>query len=245
MSDSDYHLISPLFSSSLSDAVYQRVSDARFSESMKAARKAKRESRYSDTDVVSYPNLVVQSFGGTKPQNVSQLNSKRGGRGFLFCSSPPEWKQQLRLPVANKNAFWQEYDRRIWRKTKSLQRFLISVSKRNNKEFRTERKNRVDELVDHLFMYAAEIQNANDKAGWSEMATISKAEKIWLDPQNENEVFQQEREGNDWQEEIARQFAQWLNRKLQHDKLDMADPEFSAWFKTVIGEFKQHVRELA
>lgn len=35
-----------------------------------------------------YPNLAVQKFGGTKPQNISQLNSERGWQQLSAGLSP-------------------------------------------------------------------------------------------------------------------------------------------------------------
>src|SRR5690606_29857228 len=40
----------------------------------------------------NYQNLSVRKLGGTKPQNISQLNSERGGVNYLLSSSPPVWK---------------------------------------------------------------------------------------------------------------------------------------------------------
>ena len=240
-----YHLLSPLYSSSLSQALYQRIADCRYPEEMKLRRKARKSEKYHPQPTVDYVNTAVQTFGGTKPQNVSQLNSSRGGKSFLLSCQPPVWNQQLRLPIATQNAFWNDYNQRIWRKVKALQSYLLKIQKRSStKPIRDTRAAYVNELIDALFMYAAEIKNATNKTGWSASSKISQAEKLWLDPLRDDEDFQKERELNDWPQKIAEQFSIWLNRKLSHAKLDMGDSEYTEWFGEVIDTFKKDMREM-
>jgi len=72
----EYHLLGPLYSSSLADALYKKLSDTRFSEASKELRKARRDKRWRQGVAVDYPQIAVQSIGGTKPQNISYLNSR-------------------------------------------------------------------------------------------------------------------------------------------------------------------------
>ena len=86
--------------------------------------------------------------------------------------------------------------------------------------------------IDLLIATAAEIQNAEDKAGWSVESKIPEAEQLWLDPYRglEDEAFKQKREDNDWQQQIAEGFGQWLNRRLRlGKKLDVEDGEYNEW----------------
>ncbi len=76
VNESEYHLLAPLYASSLSHALYGQVEEARFGENAKAAREC-RKKEDSKTVIVNYPDLAIQKFGGTKPQNVSRLNSLR------------------------------------------------------------------------------------------------------------------------------------------------------------------------
>ena len=49
--------------------------------------------------VEAYASLAVQELGGTKPQNISQLNSERRGDNYLLASLPPVWKTVAVQPV--------------------------------------------------------------------------------------------------------------------------------------------------
>lgn len=84
-----YHLLAPLFPSSLANAVWNSLRETRFSDSAKAARDARRENKHHTEGYRDYPDYAVQKFGGTKPQNISQLNSERYGENYLLASLPP------------------------------------------------------------------------------------------------------------------------------------------------------------
>ena len=75
-------------------------------EANKAARQARRERKVHDGVFHDYPGLAVQNMGGTKPQNISQLNSERRGVNYLLSSLPPQWKASAaRLPVHATSVF--------------------------------------------------------------------------------------------------------------------------------------------
>lgn len=230
-----YHLISPLYATSLSQKLYDRLTTSFYGESAKAAREARKKERYYPDDVVLFPNVAIQSFGGTKPQNISQLNTSRYGRGYLLSSQPPVWSHKTRLPLGGKNAFWREYERRAWRIARNLRDYLERVFHRTSTmERRDRREELVDELVDTLLIYAAEIQQREYK-GWSAESSLNEAEQLWLDPYRSemDETFKQKREANGWQQEVARKFAAWLNDKLSYKSslLSAGDAEFREWRK--------------
>lgn len=230
-----YHLLGPLYASSLSQILYDRLTDSFYSDTPKAARQAKKHKRYHPDIAVSYPDLALQGHGGTKPQNISQLNTSRYGRSYLLSSQPPIWKQQLTPPVG-KNAFWREYDRRAWKIAQSLRKYLENIlDKTSTKPQRDVRAELVDELMDRLLVYAAEVQSLKEKAGWSQESELSNAEQLWLDPHRGDfdAEFKMEWNKKDWQTDIAKQFASWLNRKISEksNKLFTGDPEFDEWKK--------------
>lgn len=233
VSKNRYHIISPLYASSLSQAVYQRIADSRFTDVAKEARKAKKEDKFHESVIFDYPKTAVQTFGGTQPQNISQLNSSRGGRSYLFNCQPPLWKSVARPPAKHKNSFWKEFERRGgWRITKALKAYLIEgLEKPSTQLRRSTRAEMIDELISLLLNYAAEIQGLTEQAGWSAESNLPISEQLWLDPFRMDPDFQQLRAANDWQEEIARQFSSWLNHKINDEKIVFKDAEHSEWKK--------------
>lgn len=231
-----YHLISPLYASSLSHNLHERLTDSFYSEHTKALRQARKAEKFHPDDLVIFPNIAMQGFGGSNAQNVSLLNKRRFGRAFLLSSQPPNWEQTASIPVKGTQAFWNEYNQRAWKTAKFLQSYLEGIFKRTSTlERRDRRAELVDELVDTLLLCAANIQHQSDKRGWSMESDLTLAEQLWLDPHRSefDEAFRTEREKNEWQGEIARQFSAWLNYKISHksDLLFTGDPEFREWQK--------------
>lgn len=230
-----YHLLAPLYSSSLSQEIYERITVSRFSEEAKEARKSKREGKYSSTIVVDYPNIAQQSFGGANQQNVSRLNSSRGGKSFLLSCAPPTWQTQSRPPFGTKTVFsYNNFGLRVHKEIWELRIFLESqIDKTSTVAVRDKRAERVDELIDHLIQYAAEIQSLTQHAGWSASTEcrLPRHEQLWLDPLRAemDETFAMEREKNDWQENVADHFALWLNNRIKTKRIVLGDAEHQEW----------------
>ena len=82
LGDGNYHLLAPLFPTSLVHGVWKAVREDRFSDEAKAAREARKAGIAHPHGFRESPELAIQSFGGTKPQNISQLNSERYGENY-------------------------------------------------------------------------------------------------------------------------------------------------------------------
>lgn len=241
--DDQYHLLAPLYASSLAHAVYPVIQEDRYGEANKLARQARRDGRWYEGSVRDYPHLAVQKFGGTKPQNVSQLNSERGGVNYLLSSLPPIWKATgIRMPWHMESVLGLVYSRQpeVRATVDSMLRFLGSDPKRN--EATRERVSRyVDRLVDELLTLAANYRDALEP-GWSRDARcrLSLAERLWLDPMRGTlageEVFAREWLAQDWPETIGERFARWLNAQLRSQLPDVGDSEHRNWKQELLGD---------
>ena len=106
LGDGKYHLLAPLFPTSLVHAVWKTDREDRFSDEAKAAREAKKAGIAHPHGFREYPEMAIQSFGGTKPQNISQLNSERYGENYLLPSLPPNWRSStIKAPFAVNSIF--------------------------------------------------------------------------------------------------------------------------------------------
>jgi len=89
--DLAYHLLAPLFATSLVHAIHSTVHEDVSSKTNKLARQAYYGKRYHDGVFRDYTNLAAKKIGGTQPQNISQLNGERLGINYLLsCAPPPE-----------------------------------------------------------------------------------------------------------------------------------------------------------
>lgn len=226
--DTQYHLLAPLYPASLTHAVYEEVQDARFGEASKLAREARREGKPYDGVYREYRDLAVQKMGGTKPQNVSQLNSEHGGNNYLLASLPPPlWREKKewwnRLPVNVESIFDDRYfgARPFVRDTvRTLKKFLLSNPKRNE-DTRNRVRDLVEQLRDELFTYAGELWTY--PAGWTkdDKVKLVKEEQLWLDPFRSDlpgeEQFAPDRQYEDRLAQIGERFSNWLNSQLTKD----------------------------
>lgn len=247
IADGQYHLLSPLFSSSLAHALNQRITEAKFSEQAKTARAALKAKSWHGEALVTFPGTAITQFGGTKPQNISYLNSVRGGKVWLLPCAPPVWQTLSKPPAKHKSIFnsSNDFSRQSWPVIQRLSRFLRRVERLDSTlDIRKQRLAMTDEIIDILFNYVAGIQNQTESIGWSAHpdCVLKRSQQLWLDPRRGDKEFQFEREGGDWKSEVARDFGHWLSRHLHSDKLNMGETERRHFSTAPL--FKQRLREL-
>jgi CRISPR-associated protein Csy1 len=245
-----YHLLAPLLSSSLAHAVHQRIAEDRFSEAAKAAREAARAGKAHPQGYRDYPNLVIQSFGGSKPQNVSQLNSERRGQNYLLASLPPVWRSTaIHPPLKAETVFARYFERRreVRRLVEGLREFLRRVADvKNNKNVQATRHQMVAELCDQALQMTAELREL--EPGWSAGAEcrLNRAEQCWLDPERRltDKEFAIDYRRGDWKDDVCLNFANWLNGRLKTDKTLFGGPEALVWKGMLEQELKMLWEEL-
>ncbi|EMU6613632.1 type I-F CRISPR-associated protein Csy1 [Escherichia coli] len=239
-----YHLLCPLFSSSLAQAMYEKLTAGRFSEESKAIRDARKAGKWHSQPDIRFPNLAEMHFGGTKPQNISLLNSVRGGRVWLLPSMPPAWGPLDRAPQKMHSIFALRGDfNRAASGIIARMTYLLKVDT-NNVHIRTVRAKYIDELIDLLFMQASAFQQEKWQ-GWSAQSPdLPRHQQLWLDPWRSlsDETFKQEREKNDWQVTVADDFARWLNYRLKKSSFDVGAVEQKEWRSQSL--FAQRMREM-
>ncbi|HBO1218192.1 TPA: type I-F CRISPR-associated protein Csy1 [Pseudomonas aeruginosa] len=239
---SGYHLLAPLFPTSLVHHVHGLLREARFGDAAKAAREARNRRESWPHGFSEYPNLAIQKFGGTKPQNISQLNSERYGENWLLASLPPHWEpQELRAPLQQVSVFEHDLGRspEVARLTRTLRRFL-ATTKHNNLAIRQHRAQLVGQICDEALQYAARLREL--EPGWSASpdCRLHEAEQLWLDPLrvHADEAFMRRRLWGDWPMEVGERFANWLNRALTNKGLVMGEAEARQWRKDLGKELK-------
>ena len=240
--DSNYHLLAPLFATSLAHRVYQTVNADRFGEASKNARKARTEGRFTNHVLHDYPNMAVQKLGGTKPQNISQLNSDRRGKNYLLASLPPRWKSANIKPLLHTDSMFRQFGQRSDVKclVKDL-RALLKSDPAANMATRDRRDALVAGLAAELLVFGSEVRTL--PPGWSESPScrLSSAERQWLDRDGAAAVEQSpEASSGSNMGEISQAFGRWLNRQMR-DPLPMGDPEYQHW--TALAEAELNVED--
>jgi len=246
--DDGYRLLAPLFPSSLVHYQYERIRADRFSEATKSARDARFKQEPFEHGYREYPGLAIVKFGGTKPQNISQLNSERHGEAWLLPSLPPKWKNSgLKPPCRVETVFdrWLLGFRHIREPVGALRSFLRKTA-HNNLAIRNTRAELTRQIIDEVLMLAARIQQL--PPGWSADAEcrLARDETFWLDPgrSTTDPDFGAARTKSDWRESVTSRFGGWLNGRLDTDKTPMADAEREHWTDTLDKELRLLREEL-
>ncbi|MDY0301630.1 MAG: type I-F CRISPR-associated protein Csy1 [Trichlorobacter sp.] len=228
-----YCCLVPLFPSSLSWYVYQDVTSSRYSKDSKESRAARRANKIAKP-YKDYKDVAYLKLGGTKPQNVSSLTSKQGGRNYLLPSLPPQFKQNQSFkiqPYAD-SLFSKGLEYRCRDTFAALVRLI--KTNYNNVNIRNARKDILDSLLYKVLAIASSIQEEYP-AGWSKNYSLHISEKLWLDPQRaeQDEQFAEQRQKQEWQQDISNRFANWLNAQLKQQfkkiKHEFADAEHLEW----------------
>lgn len=237
LAPSHYHLLAPLYASALAQAVHHRINDDRFSEAGKQARQARRDGEEHPTGFREYVDLAVQKFGGTKPQNISHLNSERRGTSYLLSSLPPRWRgRALVAPLHVESAFPRFGQREGVRSTVAgLLRFLFTDPVQNRHTRNTVDRH-VDGLIDELVLFAVELQSGLPP-GWSADpdCRLLQAQALWLDPHRceSDEAFRSDWQRMEWPDQIGRAFANWLNAQLE-GRLPVGENEARQWRRELL-----------
>ncbi|PID65004.1 MAG: type I-F CRISPR-associated protein Csy1 [Gammaproteobacteria bacterium] len=244
-----YHNLVPLYPSVLTHEFYQRVNTIKYSDENKQARENRFKKTAEQKPYVTLSDLASVQLGGTKPQNVSLLMSKQGGRNYLLPSIPPTLSERyiFNLSKHRGSIFGKQLVYHCYKPIEQV--FQVVKSPNNNVDIRTARKIAIDEILHILFSFAFYIKNTYP-AGWSKDYDLNYNEKLWLDPYRANlegeEKFAEDREKTDWHLDINRQFADWLNKlirkKFPDIKHEIGDSEHAEWQREIADMSKHYER---
>ncbi|SFN17248.1 CRISPR-associated protein, Csy1 family [Izhakiella capsodis] len=241
-----YHLLNPLFSTSLAHDLYKKLSHYRFGEEAKTIRQAQRSKTWHDQPLVSFPGIAEIHFGGTKPQNISSLNSARGGRLWLLSSRPPMWKKSNKAPENLKSLFTpgERFDRAATEIITLMVNLLTRTGDYTNHRIRAAMDEYIDALTDRLFFISYELQRPEWR-GWTlKSPELKRHQQLWLDPWRgkDDRPFRLAWQNDDWQEGVTADFARWLSFRLSKHLPDIGRAERQHWQSSQ--HFRRRLREM-
>ncbi len=210
-----YLLLSVLTPSGLMFELRNTINDIHFSAQAKEARKQQQNETHNENGFDTLSNLSVVGYGGSKPQNISVLNSQNGGKAYLLHSMPPTLEtRKVRLP---KYDFFKNSLRRSKFKENFNTLHKLLVVDYNNTNIRDGRDNIIMFIVDRVVevMWAIRQQDP----GWSRSDSYSNLpahQKTWLD-----NIYIDERESSDeWISSVTNELSRWIifTYKKQYNK---------------------------
>jgi len=236
----DYHLLSILSPSSILFKLKERINVMRFSDEAKEVREARRRNKPHDLGLSEVYGLSAIGFGGTKPQNISVLNSQNGGVAYLLPSMPPQLSSRSIQPP-RKNFF----SNTLW--IKNFQDDFLQLQKllqddHNNIHIRRKRdkinRHIIYKIIDQLWRIR------HIESGWSDSdnyQTLPQYQKVWLDQQ-----YAVSRENDEsWLQPVKDELARWFlntSQKLIKDKRISLGDEHMHYFNSIIDKCEEALR---
>ncbi len=250
ITEDDYVCIVPLYPSSFTHHIYHHINNARYSDENKLARENRNKKTADQYPYVSINDLAATALGGTKPQNVSRLTSKQGGRNYLLPSLPPCFSQEAKFSIAKrqKSIFNNSLRYHCFLGFREL--FSSIDHPKNTISVRDQRKQALDMILSEILTVAADIQKKYPP-GWSKEYKLDMVQKYWLDPyrielKGEDE-FRDSRLNSNWIHTIQEVFALWITGELKKHypkkSIQIDDAEFFEWKREMEAVIKASQRE--
>lgn len=239
--EGSYHLLSVLYPSGLMTEHRERIRQMKFSDATKVAREARRKNELHVQGFTDMPGLLTQSFGGTRPQNISKLNSNNGGEAWLMPCLPPAFKADHQYLPRTDFFQWLRWDDDLKTILKALHKLLLADY--NNVDIRSNRKRRVVQLFEWVLIRAFRLQE--QAAGWSkgEGFQLSSVQRLWLDAA----YFDERATHEEWGQDIARQISGWVltayrrfQKQQKKEAVQLGETEASAFQKELLEYARQH-----
>ena len=232
--ENSYHLLSILTPSGLLTKVKSQIDRILSSEKTKEAKECRKKNEFHETGYDDIFDLTILGYGGSKPLNISMLNSQNFGRSYLLSSLPPEIKErEVRLPTRDffENSLWAKPFRTNF---EFLDRLIRD--KRNNADIHEQISKTLTYIADQALETVFKIRSV--EAGWSEKENYNSlplSQRIWLD-----EINCEQREKNDqWFEEVLADFTRWVIRTYEYffkDTCEKMGPSEFERIKKIIKE---------
>lgn len=181
-SDNNYHLLSTLTASGILFELRKRLDAMRFGDEIKIAREKKRNNQQHE-DFKEIYGLTTIGFGGTKPQNISVLNSQNGGKAHMFMCVPPQLKKRnTHFPYSD---FFSQTVNYFQCKFQFHQLHKLYISHDNNMEIRIQRDAYYQSVVDHIIEKMWQVRSVAIEQYRETADQLPAAQKTWLCEQQE------------------------------------------------------------
>ena len=223
----NYHLLSILTNSGMIFEAKKRIDALRFlTEEEKTIRKEAKEAKlnnlYHDHQWKEIYNLTTIGYGGTKPQNISVLNSQNYGESRLFLSTPPMIKKRgLHFPT--KNFFTQSLNPYHYRDL-FLSLHKLYISPINNSKLRNklddyfsdltkkDKDGQASSIVGRIIETVWAIRKISPEQYHEESSDLPQYQRIWLCEGYDNTTREK---SDDWLDAVEKEMQQWLHNSYE------------------------------
>lgn len=242
--EAHYHLLLPLTSSSLVQALHEEHR-LYFEEVQTKAREQRKARKYSATAIVTYPNKAKLNITGSNHSNASSLNGKRGGKITLFSSAPPIWKSQLKSGSdVDIKGFYKQFDHAVQAELNALKKYLYLLKNKQLSDSKPERAasiTRKVQAISHIFFDEVMRINNAEKKGWTQAADLPLHFQLVFEPYRTDQQASSEKLKKQWQLTVSKEFAGWLNKKMKGKRLKLTMIHQELWMKLFAEELRKFI----
>lgn len=249
--ESNYHLLVILNSSSLTQDIYDNYFAKDVRKHREGIAKLKEAEKYSEEELEYVPNSIPLATVMSQPQNVSVKSGSRGGNIRLFSGASPHWENQLKPPIFHQSFF---YDNKLNNLANNnilgLQKLLIDFEKAEI-SFKEPKRlkgitNWVEAIADNVIDYSQLLKQL--PSGWSndDRCRLSISHQIFLDFDRQDDIFLQQKIDTDWQKELTSNFVAWLNSRLKgkQNQFIASDEHSRVWRDVFRHTLREHIEML-
>lgn len=235
-----YHLVSPMYSSSLAQHIYLAIKEAHDKDN--PARVARKNHQWCEQEAIYFPNIATLGVTKSQHQNVSKLNGERDGQMYLFSSLPPKIKHNPKPPKD-----FEQLEKRFFYPCKeelSKIKELIYVLEHNDLFLDFSKRNILIEYIQSIMEKILDMMLVIRQQyiqGWSSEYSFPMSVRLFIDEEILNTQTFSQPEIASYIGELAVELAQWINENIeQSHKKDFE----KMWCKIIIPMLQSHYQVL-
>ncbi len=243
--DRQYHLLMPLTSSSLVQALHFECRKY-WSEEQENARKQRGNKKYSATATCTYPAKACLHITGSNHSNASSLNGKRAGRIILLSAMPPQWKSRILSYINKTSIFDKTLAFELKEEINELRNYLLLIKNKLLSISEPKRnaliRNKLQVISSQFFNYLETI-NANEAGeGWTVNSKLPPEQQLAFEPWRKDETAKILKINKSWQKTLSQSYGRWLNQQLsQKSKLKLTTIHAALWADCFLLELREMV----
>jgi CRISPR-associated protein Csy1 len=245
--DTGYHQLSILTNSGMVYELKKRLNIIRFGadveakEKLKELRECRRNRKYHEKSYRDIFELTVIGYGGTKPQNISVLNSKNAGKSQLLYSMPPKLKKlDTKFP---KHDFFRE-SLNPWKFKYTFIKLhkIFKVMDYNTVDMRDKRKYHYGQLVEKVIEQVWAVRKVEIEQYYEKTSKLKNYQEIWLLSINAKKRDKED----EWLERVVNEIALWVlggyKKVLGKSAIDIFGTEEIKDIRKVVEENREGLR---
>ena len=245
--EEDYHQLSILTNSGILYYLKKRVNAIRFGkdeedkEKLKGLRALRKDNDFSEEGFSEIYNLTTIGYGGTKPQNISVLNSQNGGQAHLLHSMPPELKRR-ETNFPRKNFFNESIN--IWHLKDTFQALynIFKVPNYTNEAMRSARKYHYEQLIEKVIEQMWAVRLVSTEQYYEKTSLLKSHQKVWLYMDD----IEKREESDDWLDKIIEELSSWILQSYKKSLGSLAIEINGTWeyldIKDIVIKHKEALR---